>query len=152
MRHILLFVACALAAAGAHADVNKWVDSEGRVHYSDQPPPASAKPQPLNIKPAPAANTPQPGEAAPKTTAEKEVEFRKRRAQEEEARVKQEKAQQDANQKQQNCTQAQNNLRNLQAGGRLYTYDEKGERAYMDDAARQKAIADAQKAVDSWCK
>jgi hypothetical protein len=80
------------------------------------------------------------------------MEFRKRRMQEDEARAKQEQAQREAKQREQNCIQAKNNLRTFQEGGRIYTYDEKGERAYMDDAARERALVDAQKAVDSWCK
>lgn len=38
----LLTLACALAASAAHAQY-KWIDADGRVNYSDQPPPATAK-------------------------------------------------------------------------------------------------------------
>lgn len=39
---ILLAVLCA-AAAPAHADVYRWVDANGKVHYSDTPPPEGAQ-------------------------------------------------------------------------------------------------------------
>jgi hypothetical protein len=32
-----------VAASAAHAETYRWVDAEGKVHYSDRPPPASAK-------------------------------------------------------------------------------------------------------------
>jgi len=181
MRYIL-FMICALAAASANAEIHKWVDSEGKVHYTDEPPPAKAQSRPLTIKPAPAptpeaapatpsngatppkggiptpapdaapATTPNSGAAGPKTMSDKEQEFRKRRAQEEEAKAKREKEQQEAKQREQNCAQARSSLRTLQEGGRVYSYDAKGERVFMDEAARQQAIANAQKSVDSWCK
>ena len=33
----------ALACVAAHADVYRWVDADGKVHFSDQPPPANIK-------------------------------------------------------------------------------------------------------------
>jgi glutaredoxin len=38
-----LFVLAALAAASASAQQYRWVDEKGRVHYTDTPPPPSAK-------------------------------------------------------------------------------------------------------------
>lgn len=146
MRNILLFLAAMAASTCAHAEITKWVDSEGRVHYSDQPP-STGKTETLKIQSSPA-----PSPAKEKGTAEKETEFRKRRAADQEAQAKQEKEQQEAKQKQENCTQARNTLRKLQEGGRSYSYDDKGERVYLDDAARQKAISQAQQSIDSWCK
>jgi glutaredoxin len=32
-----------VAATAAHAETYRWVDAEGKVHYSDQPPPANAR-------------------------------------------------------------------------------------------------------------
>jgi hypothetical protein len=42
----LLFV---LASAGAHAQVYRWVDAKGTVHYSSEKPPADVKAKLLNI-------------------------------------------------------------------------------------------------------
>ena len=42
IRTILMLVA-ALAVAPAVADLYKWTDADGNVHYSDQPPPGNAK-------------------------------------------------------------------------------------------------------------
>lgn len=44
MKRALFILPLALLAATAHAGTAyKWVDSEGKTHYSDQPPPPSAK-------------------------------------------------------------------------------------------------------------
>lgn len=42
IRWILMLIT-ALAATQAGAELYKWVDAEGNVHYTDTPPPASAK-------------------------------------------------------------------------------------------------------------
>ena len=42
MRWTLVLIA-ALAAAPAAAELYKWVDADGNIHYSDKPPPATAK-------------------------------------------------------------------------------------------------------------
>lgn len=39
-----LFLCCCFAASMAHAaELYRWVDADGKVHYTDQQPPASAK-------------------------------------------------------------------------------------------------------------
>jgi hypothetical protein len=50
---VLLVIAFALlAAAAGAADVYRWVDAEGKVHFSDSPPPGVAA-EKLGIKSAP---------------------------------------------------------------------------------------------------
>ncbi|WP_410498227.1 DUF4124 domain-containing protein [Chitinibacter sp. S2-10] len=56
----------AVFALTAHAEVYKWVDANGRVFYSDQPPPANAgKAKKINVK-----ETAVTSVASPKKTAE----------------------------------------------------------------------------------
>jgi hypothetical protein len=58
----------ALAAAPAAADVYKWIDREGKVHYGDTPPPNSAA-RPVDVRKEPLVSVPgatQPGESAVK--------------------------------------------------------------------------------------
>jgi len=50
MRAALLLLTMSLAVAGlpsAHADVYRWVDAQGGVHYGDKAPMPGAKPAPL---------------------------------------------------------------------------------------------------------
>ncbi|MBS1169661.1 MAG: hypothetical protein H6R01_579 [Burkholderiaceae bacterium] len=44
-RRLILFLLFTAVTAGAQAQMYRWVDSSGRVTYSDQPPPASVKAQ-----------------------------------------------------------------------------------------------------------
>jgi predicted secreted Zn-dependent protease len=39
---VLAAVACAAAGSGAAAEVHRWTDADGRVHYGDKPPPGAA--------------------------------------------------------------------------------------------------------------
>lgn len=76
MRLLILLLACFSLAAAA-AEVYRWVDKDGVVHYSDKPLAAEAKPVPLPplqtykagtspplFTPAPAAGAPAPAAAA----------------------------------------------------------------------------------------
>ena len=67
MRVLMLVLALA-AAAPAAADVYKWIDREGKVHYGDTPPPNSAA-RPIDVRKEPVVSVPgavQPGESAAK--------------------------------------------------------------------------------------
>ena len=43
MKSTMLFAVLMLACVCVQADLYRWVDAEGKVHYSDQPPPANVK-------------------------------------------------------------------------------------------------------------
>lgn len=43
MRFVLLLSCCLAASLVQAAELYRWVDADGKVHYTDQPPPASAK-------------------------------------------------------------------------------------------------------------
>lgn len=153
LRILISFVLALLGATNAYCDVYKWVDPDGTVHYSDQPPSGATQEETLNIRSG-AAATPSTGAQkapGPKSYIEQDAEFRKRQVEAEEKRVKEEKALADAKERQRNCERAQANLRALQSGVRTTRVNEKGEREYLDDNQRQQEIAIAQKSADSWC-
>lgn len=145
MKRILAF-ACALAVAtGAYAQLYKWVDKDGRVTYSDQPPPAIQSKQ-LNL------STGQPSPPA-RSALERDKELEKARA---EARDKAKLAEDSGRKAQieeENCKRARAYLRTVTDGGRITTYDEKaGENVLLDDQQLEAERAKAQKAVDEACK
>ena len=43
MKFIVVLLCCALASLAQAGELYRWVDAEGKVHYTDQPPPSSAK-------------------------------------------------------------------------------------------------------------
>ena len=51
---IFMALLCLAVSASAHSQMYKWVDKDGKTHYSDKPPPADAKQQTPITKPSPA--------------------------------------------------------------------------------------------------
>lgn len=145
----LLFLgALALAlVAPAHADLYKWTDAQGKVHYTDQPPAANAQ-----VIKGTAAGQAETTSQAQQTLDAKDQAYQKRRKEAEEARAKAEKEAEQARIQRENCAKARSNLSTLQNSTRTYTTNTAGQRTYMDDAARANALANSQKAVSEFCK
>lgn len=148
---ILAVAATLCAALPIHAQVHKWVDANGKVQYSDQPPPGQSGVQKLRLEKT-VGTPPTPAAKASKTLAERDLESRQNQVAAEEAKKKQQQAEADAKIKQSNCISAQGNLKTLEEGGRVFNYDNRGEKQYLDDAGREKAIAEARRRVSEWCK
>lgn len=147
-----LIILLLLSSTTAFAALNKWVDEEGKVHYSDQPPPPNVKATTLRPA-APAGDTAAASApAAPKTIAEREAELKKAQQAKKEAadRTAQEQANRETEKA--NCTRAQQYLRTLQEGTRMVEIDAQGEYAYLEDEQRQQRIAKAQQEIAKWCK
>jgi len=142
-----LFAFLILSAANADAGLNKWVDSNGKVHYSDQPPPTGVEATTLRT-----ARPPVSAPAASKSYAEREAELKKARQSEAEAAERAAEQQSNTEIEKSNCTTAQQALRSLQQGGRIVEYDEKGERRYLGDDERQQRIDKMQGEIGKWCK
>lgn len=157
LRIVSSIVLVLLATTSAYCEVYKWIDPDGTVHYSDQPSPDAVQEQTLGIKAgtsgseAPGTEKAAPKSAGPKTYIEEGAEFRKRQVEAEAKRAKEEKALAEAKEAQQNCERARSSLQSMQTGQRVTVYNEKGERAYLNDNAREQEIANTQKAVDFWC-
>jgi hypothetical protein len=142
-----IFALCVvLAAMPAAADVYRWVDEDGRVHFGDRPPPGSAERIAVPVAPAPDAGL-------------KDRRLKRRRlldAFEEERQLQEQAAKeaaQEAERRGQYCRQAQDRLRGIEASRRVYELDENGNRAYRwwDDNEKEQAIAEARRAVRQYC-
>ena len=148
-----LLIILMLAYTDTFAAINKWVDDQGHVHYSDQPPPGNAKAETLHSVSDQDSNTASTSApAAPKTLAEREAELKKSQKAKQEAANKalQKQAEEDA--RKASCIASQQNLRTLQQGIRMIEVDANGERSYLDDKQRQERIAKAQQDVSTYCK
>jgi hypothetical protein len=139
-----------LTSITSHAALNKWVDADGKVHYSDTAP-SDVKVKTLRSSAAPEAITPVSGVAAPKSLAERNAEWKKSQKSKEEAAQKAAQEQEAPLVKQKNCETTRNNLATLENSPAIVTYSEKGERALMDDAARKQSIDEARKLISSFC-
>jgi hypothetical protein len=149
---VQLFIAVAilLATATVAAQVYKWVDKDGKVQYSDTPPPATAtktEAKKLDSAPAPAAV------AAPaKSLQDRVKESDKAKATLAEKTKKAEADQQNAEINATNCTNARAAVRELETGRPMVRTSEAGNREYLSDETRQAEMATARKAVADFCK
>lgn len=155
MKRFLVLACAFVLSTPALAQLYKWVDKDGRVTYSDQPPAAQVSKQ-LNIGTGTTGpvgtGTTGPAAAAPRSALERDKELEKGRLQ---AKGKAEEAaalERKAEINRENCDRAKAYLRTVTAGGRIATYDSEGERVIFDDAQIEAERVKAQKTVDEVCK
>lgn len=138
-----VLLAVAVPAAGA---LYKWTDANGRVVYSDQPPPPGVKSEALNAAPPPANPN------AVRELAEQEAELKKRQQDRVKQAEDQSKAQADAGKRNAGCVSARAQVQALGESQRVvYRYNEKGERYALDAATRQKEQAELTRWIAANC-
>jgi hypothetical protein len=164
----LLAAAASLAAPAAAQWA--WKDDNGRVVYSDRPPPSGIKSdrivrQPSNtqtVLPSPVSSAGADAKAAPgsdaraassgpKSVAEQEMEFRKRQQERADAEKKSQDEQTKAAAKAAECERAKGYLRTLEEGGRIARTDSSGNREFLDDAQRTAEVDRTRKIVQQTC-
>ena len=158
MKRITVATALALCVAlPASAQLYKWVDSNGKVHYTDRPPSGSVKSQQMREAAQPTA-TPtakqakdEAGKGEPRTLDEREQAFRKRQAEAAKAEEEQAKKDAKAKEKAEYCKRAKEALASLEIGGRQARVNEKGERYYLSDAQIAQETAKARQNVADTC-
>lgn len=149
MKRLLIGCAAILAAGAAAGQVLECVDAKGKKEYAQTCPPGTVKENKL-MKSSAGAET---SGAAAKSLAEREAGFRKRTMERQEADAKAAKDQAESKIAERNCADARAQLKQLQDGQRIArTNPNTGERSYLTDAERPAEIANARKAVASWCK
>jgi hypothetical protein len=146
-KFLLIFLV--LASANAFADVNKWVDDQGHVHYSDQAPPPEVQAKALrSASESDGTDTPD----ASDSLANQEAALKRGQLAKQTAAEKAAQKQAVADQLKANCDNAQKNLLSLQSGVRMMDIKPDGERYYLDDSERQQRINKAQQDISNFCK
>ena len=150
---LVLFILLLTTHAAFAGKVYKWVDKNGDVHYGAQPPAENAQELNIKIKPASSASETEADSAG---TGNDDENGEKAKANEA-VKVHNEKELAEVEKKnteirKKNCGISKKRLAAINAGGRLYEVNEKGERSYWNDATRQAKMAEAQAQVDEWCK
>lgn len=141
----------------------KWIDAQGVVHYSDQPPPPSVparnilqRPQrPGGAQPVATPSTAASAHAAtPAASSALEKKIAEKKAAEHAAQEQDKLRQQQelALQNQQNCLQAQRELQILDSGQRMVQIDAQGQRVVMDDAQRAAQRARISALIAQYCR
>ena len=144
MKRIAAIAALLAFVPLAGAELYKYVDKNGRTVYSDQPPAGiDAK----TVKDAAVSSA-----APPKTAVEKDKDLEKGRKEAREKADKAEKSAAVARAQEERCTQAKQNVQAFQEGGRMYKYNDKGEREFMGEEEIAAGLAKAQRDMDEACK
>ena len=146
-------IAIFLATATVAAQVFKWIDKDGKVNFSDTPPPAEAvKGEAKKLTVLPAANTPAPAPAKVKIAVDQAKEAEKKKAELADKGKKDEAAEQNAKQNEERCKDAKRYLSTLDSGTPIRQSNDAGERVFMNDEQRASETARAKIAVTESCK
>lgn len=134
---LLLMITLAAVAVTATAQVYKWKDAQGRVHYSDVPPgPSQGSSEVMNTRDIPVSSVAMP--KAPPITAKASAAAKASPV----AQVQKDPK---------ICQQARARKSFLESGQLTRTVNEKGEVEFLSDEKRKADIADADKAISENC-
>ncbi len=133
----------------AHAQVYKWVDEKGVTQYG-QKPPADNKGQKMKLpdSPPPAARGAPAAKDPLATVREQDTEFKRRQIARQTAETK---AFEEAANRNQWCIEARDDLERKRHA-RIYDLNDKGERVYKSDAARDAYVAEIEASYRQHCK
>ena len=135
------------AGSATAGKVYKWVDSNGKPHYGDRADAKAGQVEEVHISKTPAVGS----EITSRQQRTERLLDSYQKEREEKAEVRQaavgEKKEREAK-----CAAAMNSQQRYERAGSLYSKDDAGNRTYLSDEDRNQAIADAQAAVDEWCR
>lgn len=155
---VQLFAAVAifLATATVAAQVFKWIDKDGKVNFSDTPPPAEAVKGEAKkmIIPSTSGSLANASPAAPaaKILADRTKESEKKKLDLAEKTKKDELAEKDAKQNEERCKEAKRYLSTLESGTPVKQSNDAGERVFMSDDERASETAKAKAVAANACK
>lgn len=141
----LILVVLLVFTSQALAEVYKWVDERGRVHYGDKP--TSDNAEKVTIQKG-SANDPLASEREEKRRKLLDIyqEDRSRKKSDRAARIEEKK------QRQANCAQAREKLEEIRRASYLYKDGNDAEnREILSDSERGRAERESQQAVNKWC-
>lgn len=131
----------------AGAEVYKWVDERGNTHYGERPPQNSDVGE-VTIRKGP---------SGPDPILERQRERQRKlldvmQQEREEKKEKKQKSREEREQQQRRCFRARDRLKQYRRAGLLYEYDKQGNKTFLDDMEREKAIKQAENDVSRYCR
>jgi hypothetical protein len=168
MRQTLtLFVAACFFSCSAFAQW-QWLDKDGNRVFSDRAPPSDVPERNILRQPGPRGRTanvpalaqpdvtgavPQAAAGTPKASGlDKELQDKKKQAADAEAAKRKSEEERIAKDQADNCARARQTISGISSGVRMARTNEKGEREFMDDAARAEEARRTQAIIDQDCK
>ena len=154
MNRIALTLLLAAAMTGASAaEIYKWVDADGNIHYGDRPV-GDGMTQSTQVEVVAIATRrtdPEQVKAGVEARHERDNARADARAEREAAKQEEEQARAEAAARAEKCTAYRARLEKFTFSRRLYRLDDDGERQYLDDAQMADARAQVQKQVEEYC-
>ncbi len=143
--HVCVFWTLILFISPVLAEIYKWVDDAGRVHYSDRPHPSGSKTLSL-----PTAPTPDPDLSERRQKQRRLLDAIEKDRETE--RQTEAEAQQEQARRRRECARAHDQLRMIDKHGRVYELDETGKRRYWDAQTRDRERDKIADYVRRYCK
>ncbi|MCG8435414.1 MAG: DUF4124 domain-containing protein [Gammaproteobacteria bacterium] len=141
IRVIFLIAASTLALSVSYGAVYRWVDEDGKVHYSDKP---VENAEQVTVRAPESAGT---NEERAERQAEQLKLYSTKRQQAAEKRQQEREARK---QRAADCERARERAEKLTYTRRLYDVDESGNRVYVDEEEEQRR-QEAQQEVSEYC-
>ncbi len=162
VRTLLALAAAGLVAApSAGQQLYKYTGPDGKVQYSDRPPPDGGKAEKITGRVStvsPATSAAAAGSDAakagggPRSPAEQEQEFRKRRLEAQEKASKDSKLAEEKSARDASCAALRTQLSGVQSGARIARINEQGERIFLEDDGIQQEAQRLQREIANTCK
>ncbi|MCP4288592.1 MAG: DUF4124 domain-containing protein [Gammaproteobacteria bacterium] len=148
-RFSLIALAGLLIVTSSPAEIYRWVDQRGKVHFSDRPKNGAAQKFKI-VEPES-----EPGDIVQESVQAEQKVQRQRlldayREDREAEKQKRQHAEVKERQRAGKCADARNQLRTYESS-RLYKTLENGERRYLNSGERQQELDLARAAVTRWC-
>lgn len=135
-------------AATAGADIYRWTDAQGRVHYSDRPAAENAEHVAIS-RPTNPQTVAQRNEATQERLQKTENKEQQQQADQATAKAVQEDV---AKTRAEQCEKAKKDYKVTVESQRLYRVGKDGERQYLTDTEIAESRINARKAMDELCK
>ncbi|MGB1111005.1 MAG: DUF4124 domain-containing protein [Gammaproteobacteria bacterium] len=146
---IVFSISALMAVDSQAAKVYRWVDENGKVHFSDKPP-ASGR--------ASSASSFKTREGGANTASAEQRKARMKamadslQAEREGKQAAREADQAEAEAQEKRCKQAKSRAALWKQGGRIYKMDENGERSYYSSEEIDAKRKEGQRQIDKYCK
>jgi predicted metal-dependent hydrolase len=143
--HACVSLLLLMTAPGSSAEIYRWVDATGQVHFEDRSQVQSDSDARSYAPPAAAAEDPQ------RRLDKTRKLLNAYQAERQQAREQQEKRTQELAKRSRQCAIARDKLRQYQQYGGIYRLDEQGNRVYLSDRERDALIKDSRDEIARWC-
>lgn len=144
---LILLSACIFSPCQLQAGVYKWVDENGRVHFSDRP--TASESTEVRIKQQ-ERTAPSADQHNRKLKMQRMLDvYQEEREEKREAKQKQQEAK---TRRKQNCARAKDRYNSHVRARGIYNYDKNGERQYLSDDERARHMKSLKSEISRWCK